>query len=277
VNAAPAVDTVASALAAARELGVARLDALALLAGLLDCPRSWLLAHDEARLADAQGARYRDLLARRAAGEPLAYLLGTKEFFGLALGVTPDVLVPRPETETLVEWALELLPVDEVTTVVDLGTGSGAIALALAQQRPQAHLTAVDTSAAALAVASANGQRHGLAVEWLLGDWFGALPGRRFDLIVSNPPYIATGDVHLQALVHEPQQALTSGSDGLDAIRHLVAAAPGHLQPAGWLLLEHGHDQAPAVRALLADAGFGEVGTRTDLAGRPRCTGGRLA
>lgn len=274
---APAVDTVAAALSVARERGVPRLDALALLAEVLDRPRSWLLAHDDARIAAEARARYRDLLARRAAGEPLAYLLGSKEFFGLALAVTPDVLVPRPETETLVEWALELLPVDRVAAVVDLGTGSGAIALALAQQRPRAQLTAVDASAPALAVAAANGRSHGLAVEWLPSDWFGALAGRRFDVIVSNPPYIATGDAHLEALTHEPRQALTSGPDGLDAIRHLVGAASAHLRPARWLLLEHGHDQAPAVQALLAGAGFGEVRTRCDLAGLPRCTGGRLA
>lgn len=274
---APTIGTVAAALAAARGRGVPRLDALALLAEVLERPRSWLLAHDDARLADAQSTRFRDLLARRAAGAPLAYLLGTKEFFGLALAVTPDVLVPRPETETLVEWALELLPLDCAAAVVDLGTGSGAIALALAQQRPRARLTAVDASAPALAVAAANGLSHGLSVEWLPSDWFGALSGRRFDVIVSNPPYIATGDAHLEALTHEPRQALTSGHDGLDAIRQLVGAAPAHLQPAGWLLLEHGHDQAPAVHALLTDAGFGEVRTRSDLAGLPRCTGGRLA
>ncbi|WP_295638909.1 peptide chain release factor N(5)-glutamine methyltransferase [uncultured Methylibium sp.] len=277
MSGAPAVDTVALALSVARQRGVPRLDALALLSDVLACPRSWLLAHDDAPLALAARARYGDLLARRAAGEPLAYLLGTKEFFGLALAVTPDVLVPRPETETLVEWALELLPVDRVAAVVDLGTGSGAIALALAQQRPQARVIAIDSSAPALAIAAANGLSHGLAVEWLPSDWFGALAGRRFDVIVSNPPYIATGDAHLQALTHEPRQALTSGPDGLDAIRHLVGAAPAHLQAAGWLLLEHGHDQAPAVQALLADAGFGEVRTRRDLAGLPRCTGGRLA
>ncbi len=275
--ASPATDTVASALAAARELGVQRLDATALLAEVLGCPRSWLLAHDDARLTGAAQSRYGEFLARRAAGEPLAYLLGTKEFFGLALVVTPDVLVPRPETETLVEWALELLPADRLATVLDLGTGSGAIALALAQQRPQARVTAADASAPALAVAAANGRRLGLAVDWQLGDWFGPLAGRRFDVIASNPPYIAIADAHLAALTHEPQQALTSGPDGLDAIRHLIATAPRHLQPAGWLLLEHGHDQAPAVQAMLAVAGFREVRTRSDLAGRPRCSGGRLA
>lgn len=272
---AASIDTVGAALAAARSLGVPRLDALALLADILTCPRSWLLAHDDAALAEDARARYRDGLARRAAGEPLAYLLGSKEFFGLALAVSPDVLVPRPETETLVEWALAVLPADRDAAVLDLGTGSGAIALALANRRPRARLTAVDASPAALAVAAANGRRLELGVEWLSSDWFGGLGTRCFDLIVSNPPYIAAGDPHLAALRHEPLQALSSGPDGLDALRHIVTTALAHLQPGGWLLLEHGYDQAEAVRALLAAAGFAGIGNRHDLAGQPRCSGGR--
>lgn len=267
--------TVGAALAQARGGGLARLDALALLAEVLDRPRSWLLAHDEAALDAAAQRRYERLLARRIAGEPLAYLLGVKEFFGLALAVTPDVLVPRPETEILVEWALALLPPDRPATVVDLGTGSGAIALALARHRPNLRVTAVDASAAALAVAAANGAQLGVRIEWLHGDWLDPVGGRRFDLIVANPPYIAAGDPHLAALRHEPPQALSSGADGLDALRRIVAAAPGHLAPAGWLLLEHGYDQAAAVRALLTGAGFAGLSTRQDLAGQPRCTGGR--
>lgn len=266
--------TVAGALRAARQLGVDRLDALALLGALLQRPRAWLLAHDEAALGDA-AARCAALLGRRAAGEPLAYLLGEKEFHGLSLAVTPDVLVPRPDTETLVDWALERLPDGRAAAVLDLGTGSGAVALAIAHRRPAARLTAVDASTAALAVAAANGRRLGLAVDWRLGDWFMPLGGQRFDLVVGNPPYIAESDPHLDALQHEPPSALVAGADGLDAIRRIVAAAPAHLHGGGWLLLEHGHDQATAVAALLATTGFVAIDHRHDLAGHARCTGGR--
>ncbi len=266
-------DTVAALLDAARADGVDRLDAQLLLAAVLGRPRAWLLAHGEAPVAEA--GRFRALAARRAAGEPLAYLLGEKEFHGLALQVTPAVLVPRPDTETLVDWALELLPPGSQAAVLDLGTGSGAVALALARQRPGARLTAVDASAAALAVARGNGERLGLPVRWLASDWFSALAGERYGLVVGNPPYIAEGDPHLAALRHEPLGALTSGADGLDAIRRIAAAAPAHLAPGAWLLLEHGHDQAEAVRALLAAAGLAEACTRRDLAGQPRCSGAR--
>ena len=268
--------TVAALLESARLAGLDRLDAQLLLAAVLGRPRTWLLAHDDVRAPAEAETRWRELLARRAAGEPLAYLLGEKEFHGLALAVSPAVLVPRPDTETLVDWALELLPADATATVVDLGTGSGAIALALARSRPLASVTAVDTSQAALEVAERNGQRHGLAVRWLAGDWFAGLTGERFGLIVSNPPYIAEGDPHLAALQHEPIEALTSGADGLRALRRIVAAAPAHLEPGGWLLLEHGHDQAEAVCALLAQAGLSEPRTRCDLAGLPRCSGAQL-
>lgn len=268
------------ALAHARKRGVDQLDAQLLLAELMQRPRSWLIAHDDAALDNLQATRFGELLDRRAAGEPLAYLLGEKEFHGLSLRVTPDVLVPRPDTETLVEWALALLAgplagLDD-TRVADLGTGSGAIALAIKQSAPQVHVCAVDRSGPALAVARANGERLQLEVEWQLGDWWAPLHGRRFHLAVSNPPYIAEGDAHLAALVHEPRLALSSGPEGLDALRHLIANAPLHLEPGGWLLLEHGHDQAPAVQGLLADAGFGEVQSHLDLAGTARCTGGRL-
>lgn len=269
--------TVAAALRAARAAGVDRLDARLLLGHALGRSPGWLLAHDDAALDAAQQARYAELLARRAAGEPVAYLLGTKEFFGLELAVSPDVLVPRPDTETLVEWALERLPPDGSARVLDLGTGSGAIALALARHRPRARVAAVDASAAALAVAAANGRRLGLPVEWLHGDWFAPAAGRRFALVVSNPPYVAQRDPHLAALAHEPRAALASGPEGLDALREIVRAAPGHLDPGGWLLLEHGHDQAPAVAGLLAAAGFTEIASRRDLAGQWRCTGGRHA
>jgi release factor glutamine methyltransferase len=270
--------SVAGALAEARAAGVDRLDAQLLLSATLGRTRAWLIANDDVALEDAQAQSYRGALRRRAAGEPLAYLLGEKEFHGLSLQVTRDVLVPRPDTETLVEWALALLggAMASLATpqVVDLGTGSGAIALALKHRLPEAQVTAVDTSAAALAVARSNGDRLGLPIDWRHGDWWQAVPGRRFDLAVSNPPYIAEGDAHLAALTHEPPLALSSGADGLDAIREIIAGAPAQLNDGGWLLLEHGHDQAERVTTLLSAAGFSDVTSRTDLAGITRCTGG---
>jgi len=270
--------SVAGALAEARAAGVDRLDAQLLLSASLGRTRAWLIANDDVALEDAQAQSYRGALRRRAAGEPLAYLLGEKEFHGLSLQVTRDVLVPRPDTETLVEWALALLggAMASLATpqVVDLGTGSGAIALALKHRLPEAQVTAVDTSAAALAVARSNGDRLGLPIDWRHGDWWQAVPGRRFDLAVSNPPYIAEGDAHLAALTHEPPLALSSGADGLDAIREIIAGAPAQLNDGGWLLLEHGHDQAERVATLLSAAGFGDVTSRHDLAGIARCTGG---
>jgi release factor glutamine methyltransferase len=273
--------TVAQALAAAQSAGLERLDAQLLLGHLLGQPRSWLIAHDGDTLAPGQADAYAALCARRAAGEPFAYLVGEREFHGLSLQVSPAVLVPRPDTEALVDWALELLGGAAALggrlapEVVDLGTGSGAIALAVKHRHPAARVSAVDLSEAALAVARGNAHRLGLAVEFHAGSWWQPLPGRRFDLVLSNPPYIAGGDPHLAALAHEPALALTPGGDGLDAIRHIVAGAPAHLVPGGWLLLEHGYDQAEAVAALLRAAGFNGVATRRDLAGQPRCTGGR--
>jgi release factor glutamine methyltransferase len=270
--------TVAGLLAQARAAGVDRLDAHLLLARLLDQPRTWLIAHDDAAVPAAQAARFLQQTAERARGVPLAYLLGEREFHGLLLRVTPDVLVPRPDTEVLVDWALELLADRDCRTpptVADLGTGSGAIALALKQAHGAAQVCAVERSPAALAVAHANGERLGLPVEWLQGDWFSPLTGRRFDLIVSNPPYIDGADTHLAALHAEPLAALTPGPDGLADLRVLARNAPHHLQPGGWLLLEHGHDQGAAVRALLQDAGLALVQTRRDLGGQERCTAGR--
>ncbi len=261
------------ALQEAQRLGVARLDAQLLLTHLLQRPREWLLAHDDESLDAEQAARWQALLARRAAGEPLAYVVGEREFRGLRLQVSPAVLVPRPETELLVEWALERLPDAPAASIADLGTGSGAIALALRHAAPAVAVTATDTSAAALAVARANAGRLGLAVEFLQGDWWAALPGRRFGLVVSNPPYVAGHDPHLAALAHEPRAALTPEGDGLAALRHIIAGAPEHLLPGAWLLLEHGHDQAPAVQALLREQGLVAPETRLDLAGLPRCTG----
>lgn len=261
---------------AAAAQGLDRLDAQLLLGAVLGRPRSWLLAHDDAALDAAQQLRFAALCARRAAGEPVAYLLGSKEFHGLTLAVDHNVLVPRPETETLVDWALELLRGDaQQRAVLDLGTGSGAIALAIACAHAAARVCATDISSAALAVARSNGERLGVAVEWLAGDWWAPLAGRRFDLVLANPPYVDAGDPHLAALVHEPHGALTPGADGLAALRAIVAHAGAHLRRGGWLLLEHGWAQAPAVQALLRDRGFVAIATRSDLAGQPRCTGGR--
>ncbi len=262
--------TVAEALAWARQHGLDRLEAQALLAHALAQTRTWLLTHDDASVPDGALA----LLQRRLDGEPVAYLTGTQEFHGLTLKVTPDTLVPRPDTETLVDWALDLLPPDAPATVLDLGTGSGAIALALAHRRPRAEVHAVDASAGALSAARDNGERLGLRVHWHLGSWFKPVGGRRFDLIVSNPPYIRDDDPHLPALRHEPRSALTAGADGLDDLRVIVAAAPQHLTRGAWLLLEHGWDQADAVAALMQTAGFDAVQHRLDLAGHRRCTGG---
>ena len=273
--AAPAPMTVDGLLAAARAAGVERQDARWLLGAVLGQPAAWLIAHGGETVAPDGARRGLDGIARLAAGEPLAHVLGEQPFRGLVLEVSPAVLVPRADTGTLVDWALERMPAGHPVAVVDLGTGSGAVALALARERPAARITAVDASEAALAVARRNGARLDLSVCWRMSDWFSSLAGERFDLVVGNPPYIAEGDPHLAALRHEPALALTAGPDGLDAVRRIAAAAPGHLVPGGWLLLEHGFEQAEAVRALLAAAGLEEVQSRHDLAGRPRCSGGR--
>jgi release factor glutamine methyltransferase len=234
--------------------------------------RAWLLAHDTDLLTEAQQNNWDLALQRRLQGAPVAYITGHKDFFGLTLHVDARVLDPRPDTEILVEWALELLPAGQAVRVLDLGTGSGAVALALQHQRPAAQVTAVDASADALAVASANAQRLNLPVHCVLSHWMDAVPGP-FDLIVSNPPYVAEGDPHLTALTHEPLSALTSGADGLDDIRKIIAQAPSRLAPGGWLLLEHGWDQARAVQDLLRKTGFVQIQSRRDLGGIERCTG----
>jgi release factor glutamine methyltransferase len=271
-----APSTVTQALAAAARLGVDRLDAQLLLLHALGRPphdRAWLLAHDTDALPEPLWTALSARLLRRLAGEPVAYLLGEKEFHGLELRVDPRVLVPRPDTETLVDWALACLEGQVAPRVLDLGTGSGAIALALQHARADAQVDAVDASADALAVARANAERLKLPVRFAQADWLaGADQG--YVLIASNPPYIAAGDPHLPALQHEPVSALVAGADGLDDIRRIVADAPAHLAEGGWLLLEHGHDQAPAVRQLLAAHGFAEVQSRDDLAGIARCSGG---
>lgn len=269
--------SVAQALAAARAAGVDRLDAQLLLVRALGRPRAWLFAHGDEALDAATAARFDADLARRAAGEPVAYLLGEREFRGLTFAVDARVLVPRPDTEVLVGWALDRIDAytAQPVRVADLGTGSGAIAVSLAHARPRAVVTAVDVDADALMVAAANAARHGATVRFRRGSWWDALPGERFDVVVSNPPYIAAGDPHLPALRHEPTRALVSGDDGLDALRCIVAGAPAHLAPGGWLLLEHGHDQSPAVVELLQAEGFVQVSTRSDIAGHVRCSGGR--
>jgi len=280
--------TVAQALQQARAQGLDRVDAQMLLGAALGQSRAWLLAHDNDALPEAEQTRFKTWLQRRAAGEPVAYILGDKAFFGLTLSVSPDVLIPRPDTETLVEWALDVLAKThpeqtchsatgiQPPRVLDLGTGSGAIALALQHQRPDAHVTAIDASEAALRMAQSNARRLNLPVRFVHGHWLTPIADERFDLIVSNPPYIADEDPHMAALGHEPRQALTSGPDGLDDIRQIIAAAPAHLPPRGWLLLEHGYDQAVAVAQLLSAKGFINVSTRFDLGGQPRCTGGQM-
>ena len=267
--------SVAECLRQAHALGLVRVDAQILLLHALARPlhdRAWLLAHDTDLLTEAQQHNWDQALQRRLQGEPVAYITGRKDFFGLTLNVDARVLDPRPDTEILVEWALELLPSGQPTRVLDLGTGSGAVAVALQHHRPAAQVTAVDASADALAVASANAQRLGLPVQCVLSHWMDAVPGP-FELIVSNPPYVAEGDPHLAALTHEPLSALTSGTDGLDDIRQIIAQSPSRLAPGGWLLLEHGWNQADAVQALLRTAGFVQVQSRRDLGGIERCTG----
>ena len=233
-----------------------------------------VLAHPERELPAEAETRFRDLAARRKHGEPIAYLLGEKEFYGLPLAVNPAVLIPRPETELLVELALARKP----ASVLDLGTGSGAIALALKRHLPAARVVAVERSAAALAVAQRNALKLGLEVEFRHGLWFEPVAGERFDVVVSNPPYVAMGDAHLgQGDVRfEPPSALVAGADGLESIRAIVRGAPSHVNPGGWLLVEHGLGQDVAVRGLLREAGFDEIHTWPDLAGIARVSGGGL-
>lgn len=269
--------TLTQALAQAHTLGLARIDAQLLLlhtVGRAGSDRAWLLAHDTDALAPVEHAHFLALCQRRMAGEPVAYLTGHKEFYGLALQVDARVLDPRPDTETLVDWALEVIAPLPSPRVADLGTGSGAIALALQNQRRTAQVLAVDASSDALAVAEANARRLQLPVRFALSNWLAAVEGT-FDAIVSNPPYIPKADPHLAALTHEPLQALASGADGLDDIRTIVAQAPARLARGGWLLLEHGYDQAEAVRALLSQRGFSQVQSHNDLAGIARCSGGQ--
>lgn len=272
-----------SALALARTLGLgtteARLEAQVLLGQALGRSRAWLIAHGGDPLDPKQTAAFADLFERRWSGEPIAYILGEREFFSLNFKVTPDVLIPRPETELLVELALARLPVGLPRKVLDLGTGSGAVAIAVAHHRPEAEVLAVDQSAAALEIARENALRLGTDnLRCAQSDWYAALAEEKFDLIVSNPPYIAAADPHLAQgdLRFEPAAALAAGSDGLDDIRVIVQHAPAHLNPSGWLLFEHGYDQAEACRQLLIQAGFSQVSSGNDLAGIARVTYGQL-
>jgi release factor glutamine methyltransferase len=256
----------------------ARIEVQSLLQQVLNVSRAYLLAHPERCLNDSEQARYEELLFRRLRGEPIAYILGEREFFGLMFKVTPATLIPRPETELLVELALQRIPQHRPSRLLDLGTGSGAIALSIAHARPDVEVVAVDASSEALAVARENAQRLGLSnAVFVQSDWYAALDAQRFDLIVSNPPYVAAGDPHLQHgdLRFEPSSALASGDDGLDDIRRIVTHTKAYLSPEGWLLLEHGYDQAKQVRELMQQAGFNEIFSACDLAGIERVSGGR--
>jgi release factor glutamine methyltransferase len=285
------ITSLAELLGKAQSQGVARLDAQLLLLHALGRPaadRAWLIAHDGDAAHEAVLDSFEALARRRVAGEPLAYLVGRQAFFGLDFEVDTRVLIPRPDTETLVVWALERAVAaaganpGATLRILDLGTGSGAIALAVAhelgRQNLRTQIVAVDASAGALAVARSNHARlrigPAVGVKFIESDWFAKVSGT-FDVIMSNPPYIASGDAHLAALAHEPLTALTAGFDGLGDLRRIIDGAPRHLAHNGWLMLEHGHDQATAVQRLLAERGFMQIESRPDLAGIMRCTAGR--
>lgn len=267
--------SVTQLLAQGRAAGLDPVDVRVLACAALDVRPAWLRAHDQDVVAQAAADRLRQWFVRRLDGEPVAYIVGRREFFGLDLAVAPGVLIPRADTELLVELALARLA-SPAARVLDLGTGSGAIALAIKAHCPAAEVSAVDFSPAALAIARANGQRLKLPVRWLQGSWLAPVAGEVFDLIVSNPPYIVPDDPHLSQgdLRFEPTSALVGAGDGLDDIRAIVAAAPGHLRHGGWLLLEHGYDQAPASCELLTARGFAQVQSWHDLAGIARVSGG---
>lgn len=275
----PALPTIAASLAAA-QAAIGRLEARVLLREVLRRDDAYLLAHGDDALTAAQSQQYAALVARRAAGEPVAYLTGRREFHGREFAVTPAVLIPRPETELLVDLALQRLPAGAVRRVVDLGAGSGCIGITLAAERPQAQVTLVDASEPALDITRANAAQWAPANTTALhSDWFMAITTEQYDLIVANPPYVAEGDAHLRQgdLRFEPRTALAAGADGLRDLRHIIAHAPRHLRAGGWLLLEHGFDQAAACAHLLAAAGLREIFSAPDLAGVPRVSGGRCA
>lgn len=283
------VMNVKQALSSAQAMGIDQLDAQLLLLfalGRTSRERAWLLAHDDETMLSDEQNQFLALMQRRAIGVPVAYLIGEKEFYGLPFSVDRRVLVPRPDTELLVDWALELLGTEpENQKVLDLGTGSGILAVTLKHERPSLNVTAIDTSEDALTVAKLNANEllpTGQDIRFLQGEWFKPLTNstdltsEQFNLIVSNPPYIADDDEHLSALTNEPQQALVSGSDGLDDIRQIISEAKAHLYPEGYLMLEHGYDQATAVQQLMKEAGFQKVESRQDLAGIERATLGQI-
>ena len=261
--------TVQQALASS---GIDPREARLMLAAASGFSEASVVAFEERVLPDGVFQLFKEMSERRVLGEPIAYILGSKEFYGLELAVNPAVLIPRPETELLVELALQR----DFSNILDLGTGSGAIALAIKRNRPTARVVAVEASAAALAVAKRNAVKHGLDVEFRHGRWFEGMGKDRFEVIVANPPYVAAGDPHLAALRFEPDTALVSGIDGLDAIREIVRASPGYLVTGGWILLEHGQGQEDEVKDLLRDAGFGSLAVWPDLAGIARVSGGKL-
>jgi len=262
----------------ALEASDAKFEAQLLLQNVLNVNRAWLLAHEHDTLPSKTNTDFEALLTRRLAGEPVAYILGYREFYGLNLVVTPDTLIPRPDTETLVEAALEKAPADTRCSILDLGTGTGAVALAIAKHRPHAQVMALDASHAALRIAKHNAKQLGLAhVNFTLSHWFSAVEGERFNLIVSNPPYIEQHDPHLSQgdLRFEPMSALASGADGLDDIREIIAHSLIHLLPQGWLMLEHGYNQAQLVADLMAESGLVDINTIQDLGGNDRVTIGK--
>jgi release factor glutamine methyltransferase len=271
------VTTIGAALAeAVSGAGLARLDAEVLLRHAAGLERVRIIAHPERTLDAETVARYRSLVARRAAGEPVAYLTGQREFYGRRFEVTPAVLIPRPETELLVDAALERLPPLSPVRVLDLATGSGCVAISIALERPRAAVVAADVSPAALAVARINCAALGAGnVAPVASDWYGALAGQRYALITANPPYVAAGDPHLEALRHEPERALVAGPAGDECLAVIVRGAAAHLHAGGWLLVEHGATQAACVRERFAAAGFADIASRRDLAGHERVTGGR--
>ncbi|MDP1864279.1 MAG: peptide chain release factor N(5)-glutamine methyltransferase [Thiobacillus sp.] len=281
MNVAQILDDATAQIAAALGLDkrVARLEARVLASFGWAVETAWLIAHDTDALSDTQITTFQSLLSRRLEGQPIAYLVGTREFYGRPFLVTPDVLIPRPDTELLVELALEHIPPDRAMDILDLGTGSGCIAITLALERPSARITASDRSTAALDVAHRNAEHLGARVEFMTSNWFAAFSGRKFDLIVSNPPYVAAADPHLTRgdVRFEPLSALTAGQDGLDDLRQLTRSAREHLQADGTLLLEHGYDQAEAVQDLLQTHGINAARGWADLAGVSRVSGGKLS
>lgn len=260
------------------ETNEAKFEAQLLLQNACNVNRAWLIAHEHDELNDRDNANFEALISRRTLGEPVAYILGSREFYGINLTVTPDTLIPRPDTETLVEAALDKIPQGANFTVLDLGTGTGAVALAIAKNRPKAQLLAVDASNSALDIAIKNAKQLNLTnVNFCLSNWFSTVEGNRFNLIVSNPPYIEQNDPHLSLgdLRFEPISALASGQDGLDDIREIIANSLVHLLPQGWLMLEHGYNQTSAVTELMSENGFVDIATIKDLGGNNRVTMGK--